>query len=344
MRSISIFALATALIGLGPCLAAASTTVCVTNATELRAALTAAETSSSTTFIQVARGTYSTGGGNPFTFASTGSQQLDVTGGYSSDCSSIIKNPALTMLDAGAARPVMSISNGGGVSVRYLTLQNGLTSGGNSGGLTVISAGGIIVDYNIIRNNIGSGNIGFNVLINSVTSTANLQFNGNLVVGNSTPGRYAAGTIVNDGMGNTYITNNTIANNTSGSAMEALGVAANNSGSDPPANLSNNIFWNNGDFDLALFGHPILTANDYLTFTGLANATSSGNVSVDPQFSASSDLHLLPTSPLLGTGTLTPAGGLPTIDIEGHARSYAGLVDLGAYERGDAIFDNDFDH
>ena len=41
---------------------------------------------------------------------------------------------------------------------------------------------------------------------------------------------------------------------------------------------------------------------------------------------------------------MTPPGGLPTIDIEGHPRSYLGLVDMGAYERGDKLFDNDFDH
>jgi hypothetical protein len=321
----------------------AAITTCVHNATELQAALTAAETSSSTTFIDVARGTYSTGG-NSFTFTSTGGQQLDVTGGYSSDCSTIIKNPALTILDASGARPVMAISNGGGVSVRYLTFQNGLTSGSSSGGLTVSSDGGIIVDYNIIRNNIGSGLSGINLAINSATSTANLEFSGNLVVGNSTSGRYAAGAINNDGMGNTYIVNNTIANNTSGSAMEALAVSANTSGSEPPANLSNNIFWNNGDFDMALYGHPILTDNDYLAFTNSANASSGGNVSVDPQFSSSSDFHLLPTSPVLGAGTLTPAGGLPTIDIEGHPRSYNSLVDMGAYERGDKIFADGYDN
>ena len=30
--------------------------------------------------------------------------------------------------------------------------------------------------------------------------------------------------------------------------------------------------------------------------------------------------------------------GLPPFDIVGHARSYNGSVDMGAYERGDAIF------
>jgi len=67
-------------------------------------------------------------------------------------------------------------------------------------------------------------------------------------------------------------------------------------------------------------------------------------LSVDPQFSGPGDFHLQPTSPLLGAGTLTPPGNLPTIDIEGLARSYNGFVDMGAYERGNEIFENGFNN
>jgi hypothetical protein len=51
----------------------------------------------------------------------------------------------------------------------------------------------------------------------------------------------------------------------------------------------------------------------------------------------------LPTSPLLGQGTLTPAGGLFTIDLEGHPRTFNNTIDMGAYERGDEIYSSDFD-
>jgi len=40
---------------------------------------------------------------------------------------------------------------------------------------------------------------------------------------------------------------------------------------------------------------------------------------------------------------LNPASSLPTIDIEGHARTFNGTVDMGAYERGDEIFSGEFE-
>ncbi|MDR3387707.1 MAG: choice-of-anchor Q domain-containing protein [Rudaea sp.] len=68
-----------------------------------------------------------------------------------------------------------------------------------------------------------------------------------------------------------------------------------------------------------------------------------GNLSVDPHFGGSGNYQLAATSPLLGMGTTTPVGGLPTINLNGNPRSYSGLVDIGAYERGDEIFGDGFE-
>jgi hypothetical protein len=73
---------------------------------------------------------------------------------------------------------------------------------------------------------------------------------------------------------------------------------------------------------------------------------SSGNVDVDPLFVSGGNFHLAATSPLLAQGTTTPAGGLPTIDLDGNSRVYNALtnsVDMGAYEHGDEIFEDSFD-
>jgi hypothetical protein len=89
----------------------------------------------------------------------------------------------------------------------------------------------------------------------------------------------------------------------------------------------------------------ILVNNDYLALGG-NNNSSTGYQTVDPQFVSGSDFHLSATSPLLAAGTLTPSGNLPTIDIEGHSRTYSATtntVDMGAYEHGDEIFNDDYD-
>lgn len=111
--------------------------------------------------------------------------------------------------------------------------------------------------------------------------------------------------------------------------------------SPPPDTMSNNIFWNNSGYDLDTAA--VLVDNDVSSEQSTIDPTSSGNVDVDPQFSSSTDFHLAPTSPLLNQGTLTPTGGLPTIDIEGNPREYLNKVDMGAYQHGNEIFADGFE-
>jgi hypothetical protein len=113
--------------------------------------------------------------------------------------------------------------------------------------------------------------------------------------------------------------------------------------------VSNTISYGNhgtGAYDFYLYGFEKVdfVHNDYTSITGTQAPGGGGNfIAVDPKFVSADDFHLRSTSPLLGAGTLTPAGGLPAMDIEGHARSFAGQVDLGAYENIDFIFANGFD-
>ena len=113
--------------------------------------------------------------------------------------------------------------------------------------------------------------------------------------------------------------------------------------------VSNTISYGNhgtGTYDFYLYGFEKVdfVHNDYTSITGAQAPGSTGNfIAVDPKFVASDDFHLRSTSPLLRAGTLTPTGGLPVTDIEGHPRSVTGRVDLGAFENVDFIFANGFD-
>jgi len=332
----------------------ASTTVCVHDAGELQTALTAAQGSTSETFINVAQGTYSPAATLTFYSLATNQGQLDVTGGYDSSCTATTQNPALTLLDGGGLVPVLNLESWNGISVRYLTVENGHAAAatGGSGGLSVESiTGGVIVHYNIIRNNYKGdyfGGIFASIAPDnfSTTSTANIDVSGNLIVDNTAGADDAGGIVSNDGTGKLFMNNNTV----SGNIVVANGVGLTGGvlASALAGYVSNNILYGDSanTCDLSIVGTTVLDSNDTQNTCGSADASSSGNVNFDPQFVSATDLHVLATSVhTLGQGTLTPAGGLAlaTIDLEGHPRTANGLVDMGAYER-DYIFNDGFDN
>ena len=332
MRLSSIVTLFAVLAGLGTEPALATNQVCVSDAAGLQTALDNASGSTSGTVIEVVRGTYHLAG-SQLTFNSTaaGQGQLDISGGYNSDCSAQIKNPALTIIDGDNESGVLSLNSTAGISVRYLTIENALKVD-DAGLAIVISGGGLIVDYNIIRNNRASDeHAGLTI---TVSGSGDIHLVGNLIVENSANTNVSGGEVDNDGTGSLYAINNTVANNIiTGPLLNGYGGLA----IFGTANVSNNIFWGNTHLDIGATSDSLLLDNDYGTLNGNPSSNS-GFQTVDPQFSSSSDFHLQPTSPLLGAGSLTPPDGLPTIDIEGHPRSYNGTVDMGAYERGDEIF------
>ncbi len=339
------------LLGVTP--ASALVTTCVHNSTEFQNALTAAQGSTDQNNIEIARGFYAAG--STFTFYSLASNQgqLDVTGGYDSNCTATTQNPAGSILDGGGSTVVMTLESWGGISVRWLTIQNGYQAGNVSGtgGLLVESiAGAVIVNYNIIRNNRTNGNFGGMYVATdpgtfSTTSAGNMTIWGNLLVDNTAADEPAGAFLYNSGSGTISITNNTIANNVLGENGVGLTGGIKIDSTDNTY-ISNNIAYANtaNTYDLFSYSTLVLIDNDIGPRSGTIDPSSSGNVSVDPKFSGATDYHLLPTSTLLGIGTLSPGGGLPTIDIEGHPRSYNGLVDMGAYERGDKIFADGYDN
>ena len=101
-------------------MAAASTSVCVTNTDQLQQALVTAQTATSDTFINIATGKYS-GPANEETLfyydSTSNTHQLELTGGYNSDCSSLVQNPYMTVLDGADSDSVLVIRANGGVSI-----------------------------------------------------------------------------------------------------------------------------------------------------------------------------------------------------------------------------------
>jgi hypothetical protein len=320
--------------------ASSAPAVCVTDVQGFRDALDLATGSNSLTEIMVARGTYDLSATQLNFLSSTVDQgRVTIAGGYNQDCSTHINDPALTILDGGHQSKVLTLNGPGGFSVRYLTLRNG--SYAYSTGLDITSAKEIIVDYNIIRDNSSTTGSFAMAIFETAGSTDDVHVDGNLLVGNTTVNSFAAGGVSTGGSGKIYVTNNTVADNTVPNHPGDCGGLAINAGASGTAYASNNIFWNNTPCDLSAAG-VVLTNNDIGVIQGTIDPSSSGNLNVDPKFNPGA-YSLAADSPLLGQGKLAPPGGLPTLDIEGHPRSFMGTVDIGAYERGDKIFNYNFD-
>ena len=315
---------------------------CVSTAADLRAKLLLAQSNGEDDTIKLVRGTYATGS-NTFQFLSTETFGLAINGGFDAGCTQSSQDPRGTILDGGNAVQVFIGEIKGNLALRYLTIQNGKNDDSAGGGFYVHGVGAgssVVLGINILRNNSSA----YATCVGSIVTEGAVHINGNLIVENHTPA--AGGLSVDAGASSlVYVTNNTIANNTTGSAASGFVYVGGSNTAVPGAYFTNNIMWNNvAGSDVQFFGTGMqFNNNDIHVIAGFQTAGSGLNVSVDPGFVSSSDYHLAATSPLLGTGTFTPPGGLPTVDLEGHARDSNGDVDLGAYERGDEIFADAFE-
>ena|GEM_PF-1843918 len=278
--------------------------------------------------------------------------EIDISGGYDATCTTQDRTPGATQLDGGGVTQVLSVQTNGIFSLTHITIQNGLHNGSAGGGAQIYLAppqpstnpnAVVTLDDNIVRNNAttyASGGL-------TVYGKGTLHFDNNLFVGNTAPN--AAAWAISLGQDSVvYVSNNTMTGNTNTGAPTSTGppTSSINSGGTIGAYLVNNISYaNTGAYDFYIGVNTAqLFNNVYTALSGLVAASSSGNViGIDPQFVGAGDYHLQTTSPLLDIGLLSVPGGLPAQDIEGHSRTFANKIDLGAYQHGDGIFANGFE-
>ena len=330
--------------GAGPLFATPHTT-CVNNASDFRNELVNAGTgginNDADNHINLAVGVYQIND-TIFQYASAKTFTLDITGGYNSNCTKVLtQNPIYTVLSGvGSSNVILQSDSMGDVSIRFVTFTGGNTDNPNDGSALSMNTGGDTGEI-IIDNDIFTANTVGDVV--SIGGSSLVQLDSSLFYDNSGSGLR----VVN--VAKFFAINNTFAQNAF--SVYALAVEMKDSGSG--ANLGNNIFFDAVDNEVLFgsFGTAHL-ANNVMPSDVVNRFTTDGAVVqevdalpiVDIQFVSSTDFRLQATSPGIAAGTLTPpnytqpGGALPTLDVEGNARTFNGAVDVGAYERGNEIF------
>ena len=167
---------------------------------------------------------------------------------------------------------------------------------------------------------------------NNATSAANVSWGGGIYFGTSTPsivnsiinGNSAtsgAGMFFDSSSSLSSVTNCTIVRNTAN--VDGGGLYCQNSS---PI-IVNSILWQNSP-------EEIIGSNPTVTYSDVTGGyTGTGNIDANPLFMdiEGQDFHLKSTSPCIDVGD-NAAPELPTIDKDGNARIWNGIVDMGAYE------------
>jgi hypothetical protein len=324
---------------------------CANSPAELVTILAAAQANGSEDEVRIAAGSYSLTVGPAYS-ANEG-YAIEVSGGWNAACTSP-RSGTTTLNGQNLVRALAVIQNSNAtaatISVHDLTLVNGFTTGStsntqNGGALYVYGRNGAVtIERNVMYGSRADNNGGgLNVL-----TLGPLLVRNNLVFANT------AGSIGGVWAGtsdpNFYITGNTIVANTALQNGNVGGLYAYLSGLGN-AWLGNNIVWNNTSnsaFDLVVTGSNVRLHNDIGTASGSApDLLSQGNLSIDPQFAPCSgflcfNYRLKGSSPLIDAGYDGPPGGIGSDDLDLVDRIMGAHVDIGAYEL-DRIFADGFE-
>ena len=318
-------------------------TFCVSTTSELQDALTSAADNGENDVILLEPGLYTVGA--PLTYQTYEDFDLSVSGGWEG-CVSHHNDPRYTVIDGQSAHALMKLTaatgTSGNVSVGWITFQNGVGEGGtNAVALTPYAGweGTLLVENNVFRNLEGRMDSGYTA-IQLDSDLGRLEVRNNLFVNNATESGISPLHLIANSTDFSYVgrfTNNTVTANQSGSyAVTATGGGI--------WSVANNVFWDNEGDDLALGTYVFLSNNDIGSFC-CNPVDESGDISVDPGFVDPVGGNYRPggSSPLAEAGRNDAPGGIGTFDLGGGLRMIGGTVDIGAYERQDALFGDGFD-
>jgi hypothetical protein len=294
--------------------------------------------------IRVVRGLYR----GLFTFAQTEGKTLALAGGYSAECTSQLRDPGLTVLDAdvdedgqGDGR-VLSLDAGGSVSVQLssLMLRNGNSGTGDGGCLLVSNAGTTVLDGCEIADCTAQGD-GGGAMLAVGDGTAQV---GNTIVRGSSAAKGGGVAVVGASGASVTLVNATISRNSAsnlGGGLWLEGIAA--------IDAANTILWGNdaetagGDLSVAadMADSAVTIRSNDLGVIDVPAAWASPdatNKSADPKFVSPGNLHLTAASPCRDAGDGTSVGP-GSWDVDGNPRTLGAAVDIGAdeYAQPDAL-------
>lgn len=348
-------------------------TYCVTNVSELQAALTAAANSSSDDEIKLRQGIYAAS--QKLVYSSTNPGWAFITGGWiqigENNCAQQVPVAGNTVLTGSGMHQVLSmvfnppgtVPFGPRYGVQNLSIRDGYGDSATfqrGGGLAMASYADIQVelwvDNVIIANNSGyfGGGADFYAqrgLIRIVNS---------LFADNSAPtsayGQFSAVSLTGDGPNGILIANSTFANGQCpGLGGRGCGIGA-ILGAGMRMDIINTLFFNNAVSDVNIEGAGSQYGNgsafaDYSRIAAISGTLPLGSahpLSGDPRFvdAPNQDYRLLDNSPFINQGLgVIPIYSYLGHDLAGGLRNRFGALDAGAYENQtwDIIFDNGFD-
>ena len=320
-----------------------ATTLCVSTTAELQDALTTAAGNGEDDVILLQPGLYPVDA--QLTYDTFENFNLSVSGGWE-NCVAHHNDPRYTIIDGQSAHALVKFTGApgtsGDVSVGWITFQNGVGEAGvNPVALTTYAgwSGTLLVENNVFRNLEGRADSGYTA-IQLDSDLGRLEVRNNLFAHNTTESGISPIYLIANSTEFAYVgrfTNNTVTANDSGShAVTATGGGI--------WSVANNVLWGNGGGDLKLGSYVFVTNNDIGSYC-CDPVSESGNISIDPGFVDPDGDDYRPggSSPLAEAGWNDAPGGLTAFDLGGGLRVIGTTVDIGAYERQDAIFRGDFD-
>jgi hypothetical protein len=328
---------------------------CVGNGDDLNAALDTAESAGGdqSNVIRVRAGThysYWEGFDTAYRYelsATNAGRNLEISGGWNSNCSAQTQDPRLTVLNGAARGSVLKIGNAGNpaaldgtIAVRNLTIANGSAEHSVLPALSInvygVLTASVRVENVMVTGNQGMTAVGVTVISETGASAGSIFFRNNVIQGNVLGSARTGAVIEGDAIA--YVSNNSIHDNSGTSNTPGMIVRN-------VATLSNNVFADNTSSN-----HPphqvyqIYTENaagltlrnnhwNVPNFSGTLPFSQTGTTTGDAGWTRVGALRIPNiTSPLRDSGLNNPLGGTLASDVRGQTRIFNGTIDRGAVE------------